>query len=72
MDAPLSLASEIRSMSFDDILLLTTMAVVVVSFIGPKTYLGIEDGTVAWGLTLLGMVWAFSRGRVAYSLTSWR
>ncbi|MFH5797014.1 hypothetical protein [Haladaptatus sp. CMAA 1911] len=54
-------------MSFDDIFLLTTMAVVAVSFIGPESYLGIDDGTIAWGLTLLGMAWAFSRGRVAYS-----
>lgn len=46
MDAPSSLASEIRSMSVDDIFLLTTIAVVTVSFISPETYLGIYDGTV--------------------------
>ncbi|WP_423746080.1 hypothetical protein V5735_17650 (plasmid) [Haladaptatus sp. SPP-AMP-3] len=70
MGSPPSLASEIRSMSFDDIFLLTTMAVVAVSFIGPDSYFGIDDGAIAWGLTLLGMTWAFSRGRVAYSPTS--
>ncbi|WP_231186957.1 hypothetical protein [Haladaptatus sp. DYF46] len=67
MDSPSSLASEIRSMSFDDIFLLTTMAVVAVSFVGSESYLGIDDWTIAWGLTLLGMAWAFSRRRVAYS-----
>ncbi len=70
MDSPPSLASELRSMSFEDIFLLTTMAVFAVSFIGPETYFRIDDGTVAWGLTLLGMAWAFSRGRVAYSPTA--
>ncbi|WP_254663196.1 hypothetical protein [Haladaptatus sp. W1] len=49
MGSPPSLASEIRSMSFDDIFLLTTMAVVAVSFIGPDSYFGIDDGTLAWG-----------------------